>query len=88
MPNANSSANPLPTQQRFISQAGFVNPAMGTNYQPSANLGPMNTNSCWTVQLVFPHTTQQNHQVAGVQQGHMQIGFQNQAPAGQQMNLA
>ena len=29
---------------------------------------------------------QQNHQVAGIQQGHMQVGFQNQASAGQPMN--
>jgi len=45
MPNANSSANPLPTQQRFMSQTGHVNPAMTTNYQPSANLVPMNANN-------------------------------------------
>jgi len=88
MPNANSSANPLPTQQRFMSQASYVNPAMTTNYQPSANFGPMNTNNGWTRQLIFPHATQQNHQVAGVQQCHMQVGFENQAPAGQPMNLA
>ena len=67
MPNANSSANPLPTQQRFMSQAGYVNLAVTTNYQPSAGLVPMNTNNGWTGKLVFPHTVQQNHQVAGVQ---------------------
>ena len=57
MLNANSSAYPLPTQQRFMSQTDYVNPAMTTNYQPSANLGPMNTNNGWTRQLVFPHAT-------------------------------
>ena len=82
MPNANSSANPLPTQQRFMSHTGYVNPAMTTNYQP------MNTNNGWTGQLIFPHATQQNHQVAEFQQGQMQVGFQNQAPTNQPMNLA
>jgi len=67
MPNANSSTNPLPTQQRFMSQAGYVNPAMTTNYQPSAGLMLMNANNGWTGQLVFPYTTQQNYQVARVQ---------------------
>ena len=61
MPNANPSANPLPTHQKFMSQAGYVNPAMTTNYRPSANFGPMNTNNGWTGQLIFPHATQQNH---------------------------
>jgi len=32
--------------------------------------------------------TQQNHQVVGIQQGHMQVGFQNQTSAVQPMNLA
>jgi len=50
-----------------MSQAGYINPTMTTNYQPSASLVPMNANNGWTGQLVFPHTTQQNHQVAGVQ---------------------
>ena len=58
MPNANASVNPLPTQQRFISQTGYVNPAMTTNYQPSASLVPMNVNNGWTGQLIFPHATQ------------------------------
>jgi len=75
MPNANSSTNPLPTQQMFMSQAAYVNLAMTTNYQPSTNLGTMNTNNGWTGQLIFPHATQQNHQAIGVQQGHMQVGF-------------
>ena len=48
MPNANSSANLLPTQQRFMSQVGYVNPAMTTNFQPSASLVPMNINNGWT----------------------------------------
>jgi len=42
MPNVNTSANPLPTQQRFMSQEGYVNPAVTTTYQPSARLVPMN----------------------------------------------
>ena len=67
MPNANSSVNPLPTQQRFMSQASYVNLAMTTNYQPSVGLVLMNVNNGWAGQLVFPHTTQQNHQVVGVQ---------------------
>ena len=70
MPNANSSANPLPTQQRFMSQTGYVNPAMTTNYQPSVSLVPMNTNNGWFGQSPFPHIAQQSHQIARVQQGH------------------
>jgi len=85
---ASSSANPLPTQQRFMSQAGYVNPAMIANYQPSTSFVLMNANNGWLGQLPFQHTAQQNHQVAGVQQGHMQVGFQNQAPTAQPMNLA
>jgi len=65
MPNANSSANPLPTQQRFVTQTGYVNPAITTNYQPSAGPMLMNANNGWTGQLVCPHATQQNHQAAG-----------------------
>jgi len=71
-----------------MSQAGYVNLAMTTNYQPSANFGPMNTNSGWIGQLIFPHATQQNHQAGGFQQGQMLVGFQNQMPANQPMNLA
>ena len=67
VPNASSSANPLSTQQRFMSQAGYVNPIMIANYQPSASLVLMNANNGWLGQLPFPHTTQQNHQVVGVQ---------------------
>jgi len=58
MPNANSSANPVPTQQRFMSHVGYVNLAITTNYQPSVSLVLMNANNGWMGQLVFPHTTQ------------------------------
>jgi len=88
VPNANSTANPLPTQHRFVAQTGYANPAIATNYQPSVGPVPMNANNGWTEQLVFPHATQQNHQAARFQQGHMQVGFQNQGPANQHMNLA
>ena len=88
MCNANSSADPLPTQQRFMTQIGYVNPAMTANCQPSAGPTPMNSNNGCTGQFVFPHVTQQNHQVAGFQQGQMQVGFQNQGPTNQPMNLA
>jgi len=49
-----------------MTQTGYVNPAMTTNYQPSAELVPMDANNGWTGQLVFPHATQQNHQAVGV----------------------
>jgi len=87
MPNANSLTNPLPTQQRFVTQTGYANPAMTTNYQPSAGPMPMNANNGWIEQLFFPHVTQQNHLAAGFQQGQMQVGFQNQGPINQLMNL-
>jgi len=87
MPNANSSANPLPTQQRFMTQTDYVNPTITTNYQPSAGPAPMKANNGWIGQLVFPHATQQNHQAAWFQQGQMQVGFQNQGPVNQPMNL-
>jgi len=48
MPNANSLANPLPTQQRFVTQTGYVNPATMLNYQPSVGPTPMNANNGWT----------------------------------------
>jgi len=57
MPNANSSANPLPTQPRFVTQTCYANPAMTSNYQPSAGHMPMNANNGWTEQLFFPHVT-------------------------------
>jgi hypothetical protein len=56
-PNANASASLLPTQQRFMTQAGYVNPAMTANYQPSAGPTPMNANNGWTGQLLFPQMT-------------------------------
>jgi hypothetical protein len=52
MPNANSSANPLPYQQRFLTQTGYANPAMTTDYQPSIGHMPMNANNGWTEQLL------------------------------------
>ena len=48
----------------------------------------MNVNNGWIGQVTFPHATQQNHQAVGFQQGQMQVGFQNQGPANQPMNLA
>ena len=62
VPNASSSANPLSTQQRFMSQTGYVNPVMTTNYQPSASFVPMNANNGWVGQLPFQLTAQQNYQ--------------------------
>ena len=69
MPNANSSADPLPTQQRFMTQTGYVNLAMTANYQPSAVPTTMSVNNGWTGQFVFPHMTPQNHHATGFQQG-------------------
>jgi len=59
MPNA--SADPMPTQQRFITQPGCVNSMMIPNYQSSAGPIPMNANSGWTGQIIFPKMPQQNH---------------------------
>ena len=87
MPNANSSANPLPTQQRFVTQTGYANPAMITNYKLSVGHMPMNANNGWTKQLFFPHMTQENHLAAGFQHGQMQDGFQSQGRVNQPMNL-
>jgi len=70
MPNINLSADPLPTQQRFMTHTGYVNPAMTANYQPSTGPASMNANNGWTGRFVFPHVTQQNHQ-----QGQMQVSF-------------
>jgi len=75
MPNANSSANPLPTQQRFMTQTGYVNPTITTNYQPSIEPTPMNANNGWTGQLVFPHAMQLNHHAMVFQQGQIQASF-------------
>jgi len=38
MPNANSSADPLPTQQRFMTQTGYVNPTMTANHSHRQDL--------------------------------------------------
>jgi len=47
IPNANSLTDPLLMQQRFMTQTGYVNLAMTTNYQPSAGPAPMNANNGW-----------------------------------------
>jgi hypothetical protein len=65
VPNANSSTNPLPTQQRFVTQTGYVNQAIMLNSQPSAEPTPISANNGWIGQLVFPQTTLQNHQAVG-----------------------
>jgi len=52
MPNA--LADPMPTQQRFKTHPGYVNPMMIPNYQSSEGPMPMNVNSGWAGQLVFP----------------------------------
>jgi len=85
MPNA--SANPMPTQQRFMIQPGYVNSMMMPNYQSSGGPIPMNANNGWTGQLVFPQMPQQNHEVVGFQQGQIQPGFQNQGLVNQPVNL-
>jgi len=54
-----------------MSQAGYANPAMTVNYQPLASFVLMNANNGWLGQLPFQHAVQQNHQVAGIHQGHM-----------------
>jgi len=46
MPNA--STDPMPTQQRFMTQPGYVNSMMMPNYQSSAGPTPMNVNNGWT----------------------------------------
>jgi len=84
----NTSADPLPMHQRFMTQPGYVNSMMVPNYQPSAGPMPMNVNNGWTGQFVFPQMPQQNHQAMGFQQGSMQPGFQNQGLVNQPMNLA
>jgi len=85
MPNA--SADPMPMQQRFMTQPRYVNSMMMPNYQLSAGPPPMNVNSGWTGQFVFPQLPQQNHQAVGFQQGPVQPGFQNQGLINQAMNL-
>jgi len=46
MPNA--SADSMSTQQRFMTQPGYVNSMMMPNFQPSAGFMLMNANSGWT----------------------------------------
>jgi len=46
MPNV--SADPLPTQQQFMTQPGYVNSMIVPNYQPSAGPTTMNVNNGWT----------------------------------------
>ena len=85
MPNA--SADPMPTQQRFMTQLGYVNSMMIPNYQSSTGPMLMNANSGWTGQLLFPQMPYQNHQAIGFQHGQIQPGFQNQRLVNQPMNV-
>jgi len=71
---------------QFMSQVGDVNPAMSANYQPSTSFVPVNVNNGWSGKLPTQHTVQQNHEIVGIQQGHMQSGIQNQASTAQPMN--
>jgi len=50
----NASADPMPVQQRFMTQPVYVNSMMMPNYQSSVGPTPMNVNNGWTVQFVFP----------------------------------
>jgi len=56
MPNA--LADSMPTQQRFMTQPGYVNSMMMPNYQSSAGPMPMNADNGWTGQQVFPQMPQ------------------------------
>ena len=58
----NTSANSMLTQQRFMTPLGYVNSMMMPNFQPSTGFMPMNANSGWTRQSVFPQMPQLNHQ--------------------------
>jgi len=71
----NPSTDSMSTQQRFMTQPGYVNSMMMPNYQSSAGPMPMNANSGWIGQLVFPQMPQQNHQAVGFQQGQIQPRF-------------
>jgi hypothetical protein len=73
---------------QFMPQAGYANCYLiiSASYQPSGSFVPMSSNNGWTGQLPIQHAVQQNQQVAGIQQGHMQAGFQNQASTAQPMN--
>jgi len=85
MPNA--SVDPMPTQQRFMTQPGYVNSMMMPNYQSSVGPTLMNVNNGWTWQFLFPQMPQQNHQAVGFQQGPVQPGFWSQGLINQPMNL-
>ena len=85
MPNA--SVGSMPMQQKFMNQLGYVISMMMPNYQTSAGSMPMNANSGWLGQQVFPQMPEQNHQVTGFQQGQIYLGFQNQGMVNQPMNL-
>jgi len=85
MPNA--SADSMLMQQRLMTQPGFVNSMMMPNYQSSAGPMPMNANSGWLGQHVFPQMPQHNHQATGFQQGQIYPGFHNQGPPNQPMNF-
>jgi hypothetical protein len=97
-PNTSSLASLLPMQQKapamsqpevqFMPQAGYANcyPIMSASYHPSVSFIPMSSNNGWSGQLPVQHAVQQNYQVAGIQQGHMQAGFQNQTSAAQLMD--
>jgi len=85
MPNA--SADPMPTQQRFMTQPGYTISMMMPNYQSSVGPMPMNANTGWTGQFVFPQIPHQNHQAVGFQQGPIQHELQNQGLINQPMNL-
>jgi len=84
MPNA--SVDSMPTQQRFMTQSGYVNSMMMPNYQTSAGPMPMNANSGWSEHQIFPQMPQQHHQATGFQQGQIYPGFQNQGLPNQPMN--
>jgi hypothetical protein len=62
---------------QFMPQAGYANcyPTISASYQPSASFVPMSSNNSCIGQLPVQHVVQQNQQVAGIQQGHMQAGF-------------
>jgi hypothetical protein len=73
---------------QFMPQAGYANcyPTMSASYQLSASFIPMSSNNGWSGQLHVQYAVQQNYQVAGIQQDHIQAGFQNQMSAAQPMD--
>jgi len=60
---------------------------MMPNYQTSAGPIPMNANSGWSEQQIFPQMPQPHHQATGFQQGQIYPEFQNQGLPNQPMNL-